>query len=552
MPLREHLLGDVRTPLYVLMAAVVLVLLIACANVAGLMMARGAQRERDFALRGALGAGTGRLVGTVVAEGLLLAVGGCALGLALAYAGIEAIRRLGPDHLPRIEELSVDANVLLFAVAVAGASALLSALLPSLRLSRPDLRSALGDGARGSSSGRAAGRARGRLVVAQVACAVVLLAGSGLLIRSFGVLLDKELGFDPTNRLVLQVFAYDYETTQEAAAVIEQATEEMRALPGVTGVAVGSDVPGATDGAIAKIDIQLPFVIADRAAPPPGQEPIAAIARVSPGFFEVLDMPVVAGRSFDEADVAGGVPVIVVNEALARRHFGDTDPIGEQLVLGTDRSAAPREIVGIVADTRPLGHASEPRPEVFLPLSQSPTGSLVFVVHAASDAGALTRPAMEAIWTANPAQSVYGTATLEELVAEWLRERRFNLFLLTAFSAIALTLSAVGLYGLVSFSVERRVGELGIRRALGGRSGDLVGMVAREGVRLAALGLVFGIAAAWYLSRFIRSWLVEVEPSDPLTLVGLGLLVFAVTAIATLVPALRAVRIDPVEALRSE
>jgi predicted permease len=459
---------------------------------------------------------------------------------------------LGPDHLPRIEELSVDGIVLVFAASVAALSALLSGLAPSARLSRPDLRGALGDGARGSFGSRASGRARSRLVVAQVAGAVVLLTGAGLLLRSFGVLLDKELGFDPDELLVAQIFAYDYETPEEAAAVVQQATDAMEALPGVIGVAVGSDVPGATDGAIAKIEITLPFVIDDRAPPPLGQEPIAALTRVDPEYFDVLGIELVQGRAFGRADNAQGTRVVVVNEALARRHFAGADPLDERLILGSDRSSAPWEIVGVVGDTRPLGHASEPRPELFLPLDQSPTGSLTFVVRAEADAAALTVPVMEAVWEANPAQSVYGTTTMEVLLEEWLKERRFNVFMLSVFSAIALLLSAVGLYGLISFSVERRIGELGIRRALGGRSGDLVGMVLGEGARLAGAGLVIGLGAAWYLSRFIRSMLFEVQPTDPLTMIALGVLVLVIATLATLVPAVRAIRVDPVEALRSE
>ena len=551
VPLREHLVGNVRTPLYVLLAAVVFVLLIACANVAGLVLARGAQRERDFALRGALGAGSGRLVGTVVAESIVLAAAGCALGVALAHAGLSAIRALGPDHLPRIDQLALDPSVLGFALAAGAFSAIVSGLAPSIQLSRPDLRSTLGDGSRGTSPGRASGRARSRLVVAQVAGTVVLLAGSGLLIRSFGVLLDKELGFDPTERLAVQIFAYDYESPEEAQTVVDQAVAGMQAIPGVTGVAIGSDVPGSTDGAIARIEITMPFTVTDRAAPPVGQEPTAALTRVSPGYFDVLDIELVAGRAFESIDQAGGNPVIVVNEALARRHFGEEDPIGRSVVIGRQSETA-WEIVGIVGDTRPLGHASEPRPEFYLPLAQSPTGSLIFVVEAETDAAALLTPVTEAIWEANPGQSVYGSTTMDGLLAEWLKERRFNLFLLTTFSGIALLLSAIGIYGLVSFSVERRMGELGIRRALGGRSGDLLGMVLGEGARLAGTGLVIGLGSAWYLTRFIRSMLFEVEPTDPLTLAGLGLVVLVITAVATLAPALRAMRVDPVEALRSE
>ena len=552
VPLREHLFGDVRTPLLVLMASVGFVLLIACANVAGLMLARGAQRSRDFALRGALGAGTGRLMGHVVAESLILAFAGCLLGVLLTYAGVAVITALGPDHLPRIDELGVDATVLAFAASVAALSAILSGLAPSLRLSRPDLRDALGDGSRGTSSGRLAGRARSRLVVSQVAGAVVLLVGAGLLLRSFGVLLEEDLGFDPTDRVAVQIFAYDYESDGDRNAVVQQAVDNMMALPGVRDVAITSDLPGATDGAIASIETVLRFTIEERAPPPAGQEPQASVTRVSAGYFAVMEIEVSAGRGFDAADNVDGAPVIVVSKAFVRRHFGDADAIGEHLVVQLGQSPIAREIVGVVGDTRPLGHASEPRPEIYLPLMQAPSGTLTFVVAAESDAGPLLSPVMEAIWDANPAQPVYGGTTVESLVAEWLKERRFNMFLLTAFSGIALLLSAIGIYGLVSFSVEQRIGEIGIRRALGGRSGDLVGMVLGQGVRLAATGLVIGLVAAWFLSRFIRGMLYEVEPTDPVTLIGLGAAVFVIATGATLMPALRAMRVDPVEALRSD
>ena len=551
VPLREHLFGDVRTPLWVMMAAVGFLLLIACANVAGLMLARGAQRERDYALRGALGAGTGRMISHVSAEALLLAVTGCCLGIVLTYGGVAAIRALGPDHLPRIDELSVDGTVLAFAVAVAGLSALVSGLAPTLRLSRPDLRGALGDGSRGTGSVVQA-RARSRLVVVQVAAAVLLLAGAGLLLRSFGVLLDKELGFDPADRLAVQIFAYDYASAGERNAFLDEAVALMEALPGVTGVAIASDVPGTTDGVIAKIDITVPFTIVDRAAPPAGQEPMVSISQVSERYFDVLDIEVVAGREFDATDDAAGVPVLAVNEAFARRHFGDADPVGSRLLVQFGNTPVPREIVGVVADTRPFGYASAPRPEAYLPLAQVPSGSLIFVVRATGDADVLTLPAMEAVWSANPSQSVWGAAPMESLLAEGLRERRFTLFLLSAFSLIALTLATVGLYGLVSFSVERRIGELGIRRALGGRAEHLVAMVLAEGARLAGIGLVLGLGASLYLSRFIQGMLFEVEPTDPLTLVLLGMLVLATATLATVVPALRAVRVDPVQALRSE
>lgn len=552
IPLREHLFGDVRVPLLVLLSSVGLVLLIACANVAGLMLARGARRQREYALRGALGASSARLVRQITVESVMLAGLGCALGIGLTYLGVDIIARLGPDHLPRIDELTVDAPVLIFALGVAAVSAFLSGISPALRLSRPDLSVALTDGSRGTTGGPSGFRLRNRLVVAEVAAAVVLFVGAGLLSRSFTALLDEELGFDPVDRLAIQVFAYDgYETAGDRNAFIREASDNIEAIPGVEGVALTSSVPGATDGVLASIDIDLRFTIADRAPPPPGQEPVAAISQVSAGYFEVVDMPIVEGRGFEASDDEEAPLVVVINEALARRHFGDRSPLGETLVIGFNRPA-PREIVGVVADVRPRGHESQPRPEAYFPMTQFATGSLTFVVEAAADAGGLMVAATDAIWEANPAQAISGAATLESLLDDWLTERSFNLLLMGSLAVIALSLSGIGIYGLLSFSVEQRVTEMGIRRALGSGGASIVGMVLREGARLAAAGLAIGLFAAYPLTRFIQGMLYGVEAADPLVLAGLVGTVMVVACMATVIPAIRAVRADPMTVLRTE
>ncbi len=548
-PLRDFILGDVGTALLVVMGAVGFVLLIACANVAGLMLARGAERQREYALRGALGAGSGRLMRLVVLESLAIAVLGSAFGILLTYTGIWAIRALGPDHLPRIEEIGVDGSVLAFALLAAGLSAFLAGLAPALRLSKPDLRETLGQGARGTTGSRSTFVLRNRLVVAQVAVAMVLLIGAGLLGRSFLVLMDQDLGFDPENRLAVQVFAYGY-ADGGRAAFVNDAIEAMEAIPGVRQVGLTSTIPGAIDGTINSIDTDLPFVIQDRAEPEQGQEPVAWYSQVSESFFEVMAIPLVEGRGILPTDDAQAPAVILVNEALARENFGDRSPIGETLLIGSRR--VPREIVGVVANVRPSGYQSQPRPEIYVPLKQVPTGSLTFVVQTDVPPGQVAQAAMEAIWQTNPAQSIWGAATLESLLSEWLLERRFNLVLLGSFAVIALLLVAVGIYGLVSFSVEIRTAEMGIRRALGGPSATILGMVLGEGARLAAGGIVIGVVGALFLTRFLRGMLFGIEPTDPITFVALATVLILVSALATLVPAVRAIRADPVEALRSE
>lgn len=551
VPFREHLFGNVRTPLLVLLSAVAFVLLIVCANVAGLMLARGAAREREYAVRGALGAGRARLARSIVAESFLLALVGCALGVALTVVGVGMIQGLGPDHLPRIDELSIDGSVLAFAVAVSGLSAFLAGLAPALRLSRPDLQQVLSDGSRGIAGRRGASRIRDRLVVAEIAAALVLLIGAGLLTRSFTLLIDEELGFQPADRVAVQMFPNGY-PEGELQVFMNQVMENMLALPGVQDVSLTSTVPGATDGTISNIDIDLPFRIEGHAAPPQGQEPIAWIAQVSSGYFDVMEIPVVEGRGFTLDDRSETAPVLVVNEALARRYFPEGDVIGQRIRLPWGRPDAwlPREIVGVIGDVRPMGFESEPRPEVFFPLSQVGTSQLTLVLATTGEAESLVLPAMEAIWAANPAQSVWGAATLESLLADWLKERRFNLVLFSSFAVIAMLLSAVGIYGLISFSVEQRVSELGLRRALGGQTSAVLGMMLREGARLAGSGIVVGVVLAAALTRFLSGMLFGVEPMDWPTFALLALAVLVITSLATLVPAIRATRVDPLEALR--
>jgi len=554
IPLREHLFGDVRTPLLILLGAVGFVLLIACANVAGLILARGAERQREYALRGALGASAGRLVRIVATESFLLAGVGCLLGVGITWLGVQAIQSLGPDHLPRIDELSVDGTVLLFAVGAGALSAILGGLAPSLRLSRPDLKEMMSQGGRGTSGSRSSLKLRNRLVVAEVAAAVVLIVGAGLLMKSFAVLLDEELGFDPTDRLAVQVFAYGYgqDGGMTLPEFVNGVVDRLQATPGVEQVALTSSVPAATDGTLAAIDVDLPFLVADRAPPPEGRESRAWSQQVSFDYFEAMEIPLREGRAFERSDDSESPRVMVVNETLARRHFPDGRAVGEQLLLGSGERQTSWEIVGVVADVRSQGHARPPRPEFYRSLSQSGTGSLTFVIETSGDPAALTSEAREAIWEVNPSQSIWGAATLESLLGDWLKERRFNLMLLGGFAVVALLLAAVGIYGLMSYSVEQRVSELGIRKALGGQSGDIVRMVLREGAGLAVAGVVLGIVGALLLTRFLDGMLFGVEPTDPATFALLSAAVLGVAALAALLPALRAVRIDPMVALREE
>ncbi len=551
VPIRDFLFGDVRTPLWVLAGAVGLVLLIACANVAGLLVARGVERGREFALRDALGATRWQRLRLMTFEAGLLATLGGGLGIALTYGGVALIRSLGPDHLPRFDQLSVDGPVLLFALGAALLSALVSGVAPALRFSRSDTARGLREGGRGASEGVGGIRLRNRLVVLEVAGAMVLLVGAGLLGKSFTVLLDQDLGFEPNNRLAIQVFAYQY-PDDGLVQFVNQAIENMEAIPGVDRIALTSSVPTADDGILAAIGIDLPFTIQGRPPPPAGQEPQASVIWVTDGLFDVLGQPMVEGRGFAATDDSAAPFVVVVNESFARRHFGDQSPVGESLLTGRDSNAVAREIVGVVSDVRPNGHASTPRPEIYYPLRQDGNASLTFVLRSTVPIETVAEAARNAIWDANPNQSIWGSATLESLVADRLRERRFNLVLLGSFALVALFLAAIGIYGLVSYSVQMRRVELGVRRALGGPSSAILTMVLREGAVLGAVGVALGLAGALATGRFLSSMLFGVEPTDPGTLALLSVVVLSVSALAAFVPAVRAGRVDPADALRGD
>ena len=549
-PLRQYLFGDVRPPLMLLLGAVGLVLLIAAANVAGLQLARGAGRSKEYALRGALGASSRRILRLVVTEGLLLAVAGGALGIGLAYLAVDLIQALGPSHLPRFDELSIDGPVLAVALMAAVGSALLAGIAPALAASRTDPQRALAEGSRGSSIGPRTGSLRDRLVVVEIAVALVLTIGAGLLVKSFDRLMDEDLGFDPEGKLALQVFSYTDEGDVDVD-FFRRAVEEIGALPGVEGVGLTTDLPLADDQSISSIGSPIRFTVDDRAAPTPGDEPVAALSAIDSAYPGVMGIALIAGRTFSNLDHSESPRVVMINEAFARRHFADQDPVGEFITL-LGRSNRSREIVGVLADVRAQGFESQPRTEVYVPLTQSPSGSITFVVETAGDPALLTRAVEEAIWAIDPYQAIWASRPMTELLGDWTRQRRFNTALLVAFATLALSLTAIGVYGLMSFSVEQRVNELGIRRALGGHTSDIMGMVLRRGLMLALAGVALGLIAAVGLTRLLRGMLFDVDPFDPLTFAALSVFVVAVAVVAAFLPARRATRIDPMVALRAE
>ena len=548
IPLSDQVLGDVRPALLVLMGAVGLVLLIACANVASLLLARGSEREREFGLRVALGAGRGRLLRQLVTESLVLALLAGLIGTALAWLGVRALVASSPPGLPRVDTIAIDARVLAFTFGITLLTGLLFGLMPALQLSRPDIRSTLGSGTRAAGAARGSARLRGALVVGEIALALVLLIGAGLLGRSFLRLLSNDVGFETEDRVAVQLFLWDLNATGEQRLLKAQAIEErMRAERGVTGAGITSALPFHPS----QIDPEDNLIIDGRAVPE-GRQPLVYTTIASPGYFDVMGIPLRAGRTFTDADHAGAPTVALINETLARRHFQNEDPVGKRVTIGAMSAPRSREIIGVVADVRPTSLDSEPRPELFIPYAQSGTGSITFVIATKGDAYALVPRLREAVWVVDPNQAVYHAATIEQLISDTLVERRFNLILLGALSLVALILATVGVYGLINFATQQRSAEIGVRMALGARRSDVTGMIVLDALRLALPGVVLGVLGALLLTRFLSSMLYDVRAADPLTFVQLALLMLAVAVAAAWLPARRAAGTDPMRMLRQD
>ncbi len=545
VPLLDSVVGGVRPTLLVFLAAVGLLLLVACANVANLMVARGATREREFAMRAALGAGSWRLVRLVAIESLLLAALGGAAGILLAVWGADALLAMMPVGLPRIDELHLDARVVGSAVGLMLLAGLLAGLAPAWRAARLDLAEAMKEGHQPTAFRNALG-VRGGLVVAEVALAFVLAVGAGLLTRSFASLLHWEPGFDRSGILTFWTYVSSgtYPDARSSSAAFARIEQQLRAIPGVTSVGMTSAGPlfGGGDG-VGEFTTDDGAVTADA--------PIAASwYDMSPGYFRTLGVALVSGRLFEDADGRDAPPVVIVNQALARRYLGGADPVGRRLRM--KHRAGTMEIVGVVADIPPFVPGEQAQPEIYWPFAQSPRLASYFVLRTGGDPAALVRQVEAQLRAVDPDLGAAQVATMADLIDAQLKRPRFNMLLIGVFAVMAVTLTVVGVYGVIAASVAGRTRELGVRVALGATGGRVVGLVMREGMTLAAAGMALGAGVAFGVSRFAASLLYGVRPTDPLTFVGIVLLLALATAVACLVPARRAARVHPMEALRAE
>ncbi|MDQ3744646.1 MAG: ABC transporter permease [Acidobacteriota bacterium] len=545
--LRDNLVGQLRTTLFVLMAAVGLVLLIACANVANLLLARAASRRREVAVRLALGAGRMRIVRQMLTESVLLALTGGALGVGLSVWLKDLLVALAPAGTPRIDEVSTDARVLLFALGATLLTGLVFGLAPALQASRPDLGESLKEGGRGAADVRS--RMRSLLVIGEVALSLVLLVGAGLLLKSFARLQRVNPGFDSSNVLTLRLSlpSARYREPRDKAEFYSKLIAGIEALPGVESAGATLSLPlGGSN-----YDVWHAFVPEGRALTPENSDN-AAFSVVTPDYFRALRIPVLHGRAFTERDDDSSTKVVIINEPLARKVFPGEDPLGKHLTIWRDEKF-PREIVGVVGEAKPQGLDADPKLQIYVPHRQDASwGSLSLVVRARGDMGALTQPVRGEVRALDRELPVYDVKTMRQVVSDATAYQRVTAVLMAGFALAALLLAGVGLYGVVSYTVAQRTREFGIRVALGAQGRDILRLVLRQGGALVLAGVVAGVAGALAATRVLASLLYGVSATDATVFVLVPALLACVALIACLVPARRATRVDPMAALRHE
>jgi putative ABC transport system permease protein len=550
-PLAKQILGPVRPALLVLLGAAACVLLIACANVANLQLARALGRRREFAVRAALGASRARLVAQTLAESVVLGLAGCAAGLALGVWALDALIATLPEKLPRLDEVRLDGTVLLVCVAASLITSVLFGLVPAMQAARTDLSETLAQGGRSGSAGHGQGW-RAALIVGEFALTALLVFSAGLMMRTLARLHAADLGFATERRLTFNwvLAGADFAGNERRLALTERALERLRALPGVTNVAAANPLPltGSSN--------QNGYVTDLVPEPGLGQMPFAETFQVSTDYFATMGVRLIAGRTFTPSDGPEAPPVVVVDTRFAERNFGSVAAaLGRRLSYGgppREDSRGWHEIVGVVAHVQNYALGTDTREQTYLHLPQSPPGFLSFVVQTPGAPAALTSAVRAAMREVEPALPVFAERSLAEYFDQSIGTQRLTVTLLGAFAALALMLAAVGLYGVLSYNVGQRTREIGVRMALGAHPRDVVAMIVRHGSILAGVGLVIGMAAAIGAGRLLRSVLYEVSPLDPASFAAVALVLAGVGAIACWLPSRRATRIDPAMALRTE
>jgi predicted permease len=568
VPMKDSMVEDVRLALLILLGAVGFVLLIACANVANLLLARAAVRQKELAIRAAIGASRWRVVRQLLTESLLLASAGALLGFVAGAAGVRALLAMAPGNIPRLTETQglqqalplFDWRIALFTVGVAGLTAILFGLFPALSFSSPDLASTLKEGGR-SGGGAMGRRSRAFLVVTEIALALVLVTSATLLIRTFSGLRSVNPGLNQHHVLTLEtsLTAGTFDSTAKVDQLVRQVITRVEALPGVQSAASAVMMP------LNGNDVDLPFNIEGRPAPKGGYDGDEQWRTVSPHYFQTLQIPLVRGRAFTESDAGGTPPVVLINQAMATKYWKSQDPIGQVIVIGRGLGKVfedePRQVVGIVGTVRETGLSAVNEGVMYIPQAQVPEGitkfanglvPLSWAVRTAGDPSML-RAAIEREFRAvDGAITPSNVRTMDQMLSDSLSRQNFNALLLTVFAGIALLLAAIGIYGLMSYSVEQRMQEIGIRVALGASRGDVLRLMVLQGMKLAAIGIVLGLAAAYGATRLLATLLFGVKADDPYTFAAVAGMVAIVAAVASMVPARRAAGIAPSVALRHQ
>ncbi|MGA2271279.1 MAG: ABC transporter permease [Bryobacteraceae bacterium] len=544
--MREFIVRDVKLSLVVLLAAVALVLLIACANVANLLLARAGARQKEMAVRAAMGAGRGRVVRQLLTESVLLALLGAVFGLLLAYWGVAALPALGTERFPMLQQSRLDLPVLGFTLLISLLTGLLFGIAPALAVSRTKVYETLKEGGRASTESRARHGLRGLLVVSEVALALLLMIGASLMVRSLLNLQDVNPGFNPAGVLTASVNlpASKYSKPDQQTAFYRRLQERLEAMPGVAAAGMTSVLPliGSNQGTA--------LFIQGRPVSSPSDLPILWFRIVNTKYFQAMQIPLRKGRLFTEQDAPGAPRALIVNETMARRYWPNEDPIGKQVGNGRPDGWVP--VVGVVGDVRHMSLAQEPDAEIYYPFAQSPQPAMSLALRTSSDPLRFAPALRQAVLEIDREQPVSRVASMEQTLAGSLAAKRFSTVLLGIFAVVALVLATIGIYGVISFSVTRRTHEIGIRMALGARGADVLRMVVLRGTLLALLGVFVGLAAAFALTRVIGSLLYGVRATDTLIFSAVSLLLIAVAALASYLPARRAARVDPMVALRYE
>jgi len=545
-PMLDYAVARIKPALIVLICAVAFVLLIACANVANLLLVRASSRQKEIAIRTAMGAGRLRIARQLLTESVLLAILGGGAGLLLAAWGIDALLALAPQNLPRVKDVAIDSRALLFTLSLTILTGLIFGLAPALQASKPDLNETLKDTGRGSTAGMRRKRLRNTLVIAEVALALVLLIGGGLMMRSFLKLQQVNPGFNPKNVMSVAISLPDRKYDEEAqqTAFLNQLIEKVSAVPGVEAVAGTNVLPIIGQ-------FSLGFKIEGQPAGANSDLPSTNYYAVTPGYFKTMGIPILRGRDFTERDKIDSTRVVAINETMAKRYFPNEDPIGKRIHITMNRETW-REIVAVTGDVKQGELTEETTPQTYEPFAQEPSSYQVLVVRGDSDPTKLTSAIRSQVLAIDSEQPLMSVNTLEQILSDAVAQQRFSMLLLGIFAAVALTLAAVGLYGVMSYLVAQRTHEIGVRMALGASSRDVLKLVVGQGMALALIGVGLGLTAAFFLTRLMESLLFGVSATDTVTFALISAMLTGVSLLASYIPARRAMKVDPMIALRYE